>query len=133
MRAAGSDANTSHATACGPSAQVAASARMKTRERESNCRLPCSTAVPESHRSGGRHWDGWAEVTRLTPSQEGSRPTRVGHATADVARYAGERGVIVLTYGIFGNAVRILPPLVISNELLPEGLQDFAEALHKFA
>jgi 4-aminobutyrate aminotransferase-like enzyme len=38
-----------------------------------------------------------------------------------------------LTYGIFGNAVRVLPPLVISNELLPEGLQDFAEALHKFA
>ena len=31
-------------------------------------------------------------------------------------------GVIVLTCGMFGNIIRLLPPLTISDELLTEGL-----------
>jgi 4-aminobutyrate aminotransferase/(S)-3-amino-2-methylpropionate transaminase len=35
---------------------------------------------------------------------------------------AAAAGVIVLTCGMFGNVVRLLPPLTISDELLTEGL-----------
>jgi 4-aminobutyrate aminotransferase/(S)-3-amino-2-methylpropionate transaminase len=38
-------------------------------------------------------------------------------------------GVIVLTAGTFGNVVRFLPPLTISDELLSEGLDVVAELL----
>ena len=38
------------------------------------------------------------------------------------AHAAPEAGVIVLTCGLFGNVVRLLPPLAISDELLAEGL-----------
>jgi 4-aminobutyrate aminotransferase / (S)-3-amino-2-methylpropionate transaminase / 5-aminovalerate transaminase len=38
-------------------------------------------------------------------------------------------GVIVLTAGTFGNVVRFLPPLTISDELLVEGLDVVAELL----
>jgi 4-aminobutyrate aminotransferase / (S)-3-amino-2-methylpropionate transaminase / 5-aminovalerate transaminase len=49
--------------------------------------------------------------------------------TAAVAKAARERGVIVLTCGTFGNVLRFLPPLSISDELLNEGLDVLAEAL----
>lgn len=42
--------------------------------------------------------------------------------TARVARRCHERGVLVLTTGTYGNVLRFLPPLVISAELLAEGL-----------
>jgi len=42
---------------------------------------------------------------------------------------AHEQGVLVLTCGTFGNIVRFLPPLSISDELLNEGLDVFADAL----
>lgn len=38
------------------------------------------------------------------------------------ATAAHEAGVIVLTCGLFGNVIRLLPPLSISDELLAEGL-----------
>ena len=38
------------------------------------------------------------------------------------AHAAHEAGVIVLTCGLFGNVVRLLPPLAIGDELLAEGL-----------
>lgn len=49
--------------------------------------------------------------------------------TGAIAKYAGEQGVILLTCGTYGNVVRFLPPLSISDELLREGLQVVAEAL----
>lgn len=48
------------------------------------------------------------------------------NAVAAAARLAG---VIVLTCGTFGNVLRFLPPLSISDELLHEGLDVVAEAL----
>ncbi len=45
-------------------------------------------------------------------------------ATAAIAA-----GVIVLTAGTFGNVVRFLPPLTISDELLTEGLEVFSGLL----
>ena len=49
--------------------------------------------------------------------------------TGALAKYAGENGVILLTCGTYGNVVRFLPPLSISDELLREGLQIVADAL----
>ncbi|MGO1319501.1 MAG: 4-aminobutyrate--2-oxoglutarate transaminase [Galactobacter sp.] len=46
-----------------------------------------------------------------------------------VAAQANAEGVIALTCGTFGNVIRFLPPLSISNELLAEGLGVIAEAL----
>jgi 4-aminobutyrate aminotransferase / (S)-3-amino-2-methylpropionate transaminase / 5-aminovalerate transaminase len=42
--------------------------------------------------------------------------------TQKLATAAHAAGVIVLTCGMFGNIIRLLPPLTISDELLTEGL-----------
>jgi 4-aminobutyrate aminotransferase/(S)-3-amino-2-methylpropionate transaminase len=49
--------------------------------------------------------------------------------TNALAAAAHAAGVIVLTAGTFGNVVRFLPPLTISDELLVEGLDVVAELL----
>ena len=49
--------------------------------------------------------------------------------TNALAAAAIAAGVIVLTAGTFGNVVRFLPPLTISDELLAEGLDVVAELL----
>jgi 4-aminobutyrate aminotransferase / (S)-3-amino-2-methylpropionate transaminase / 5-aminovalerate transaminase len=48
--------------------------------------------------------------------------------TAAVANAARVQGLIVLTCGTFGNVLRLLPPLSISDELLNEGLDVLTEA-----
>ena len=40
-----------------------------------------------------------------------------------------EEGVIILTCGTYGNVIRLLPPLVISDELLLDGLEVLEDAL----
>jgi 4-aminobutyrate aminotransferase/(S)-3-amino-2-methylpropionate transaminase len=47
----------------------------------------------------------------------------------EVAAAAHQRGVIVLTCGTYGNVLRFLPPLSISDALLHEGLDVVAAAL----
>jgi 4-aminobutyrate aminotransferase/(S)-3-amino-2-methylpropionate transaminase len=42
--------------------------------------------------------------------------------TAAVARACHAEGVVVLTAGTYGNVLRFLPPLVIGEDLLAEGL-----------
>ena len=42
--------------------------------------------------------------------------------TQKLSTTAHAAGVIVLTCGMFGNIIRLLPPLTISDELLNEGL-----------
>jgi 4-aminobutyrate aminotransferase/(S)-3-amino-2-methylpropionate transaminase len=48
-----------------------------------------------------------------------------------VARAAHREGVIVLTCGTYGNVIRLLPPLTISDELLAEGLDVLLTALNR--
>jgi 4-aminobutyrate aminotransferase/(S)-3-amino-2-methylpropionate transaminase len=43
-------------------------------------------------------------------------------ATAAVAAACHRAGVVVLTCGTYGNVLRFLPPLVIPDHLLDEGL-----------
>ncbi|MGK5448761.1 4-aminobutyrate--2-oxoglutarate transaminase [Streptomyces radiopugnans] len=50
-------------------------------------------------------------------------------ATSAVAKYCHQAGVLVLTTGSYGNVVRFLPPLVIGEDLLNEGLDVVEEAL----
>ena len=49
--------------------------------------------------------------------------------TGRIASFAHAAGVILLTCGTYGNVVRFLPPLAISDELLHDGLDVVAEAL----
>ena len=49
--------------------------------------------------------------------------------TSKVAAHAHANGVVVLTCGTYGNVIRFLPPLTISDELLVEGLSVVAEGL----
>jgi len=49
--------------------------------------------------------------------------------TGKVAKACHEQGVVILTCGTFGNVIRLLPPLVISDELLLEGLQVLEDTL----
>lgn len=49
--------------------------------------------------------------------------------TQRVATRCHEQGLLVLTAGTYGNVIRLLPPLVISDELLEDGLGILEEAL----
>ncbi len=49
--------------------------------------------------------------------------------TGKIAKACHAQGVIVLTCGTYGNIVRLLPPLTISDELLLEGLTVLTDAL----
>ena len=49
-------------------------------------------------------------------------------ATTAVAKYCHSHGLMVLTCGTFGNVLRFLPPLVIGEDLLEEGLDILDDA-----
>jgi 4-aminobutyrate aminotransferase/(S)-3-amino-2-methylpropionate transaminase len=53
--------------------------------------------------------------------------------TAKIQRHCLDAGVVLLTAGTFDNVLRFLPPLVISDEHLTEGLDVFAEAFAEHA
>ncbi|MEU4655604.1 4-aminobutyrate--2-oxoglutarate transaminase [Streptomyces sp. NPDC023723] len=50
-------------------------------------------------------------------------------ATAALARACHAAGLVVLTCGTYGNVLRFLPPLVIGEDLLTEGLDIIEQAL----
>ena len=50
--------------------------------------------------------------------------------TSAVAKECHANGVIVLTAGTYGNVLRFLPPLVISDELLDQALDIIEQAFH---
>jgi 4-aminobutyrate aminotransferase/(S)-3-amino-2-methylpropionate transaminase len=50
-------------------------------------------------------------------------------AAAAVAKACHAQGVVVLTCGTFGNVIRLLPPLVIGEDLLREGLEVLTAAI----
>lgn len=49
--------------------------------------------------------------------------------TGAIANAARAQGVVTLTCGTYGNVIRLLPPLTISDELLTEGIDIILEAL----
>ncbi|MDO4253456.1 MAG: 4-aminobutyrate--2-oxoglutarate transaminase [Rothia sp. (in: high G+C Gram-positive bacteria)] len=54
-------------------------------------------------------------------------------AAKDLAAACAKRGVLILTCGTYGNVVRLLPPLTISEELLTQALDIFVEEIRKVA
>ncbi len=50
-------------------------------------------------------------------------------ATKAIAAACLQAGVVILTCGTYGNVVRLLPPLVISDELLEDGLDVLVQAI----
>jgi 4-aminobutyrate aminotransferase / (S)-3-amino-2-methylpropionate transaminase / 5-aminovalerate transaminase len=52
--------------------------------------------------------------------------------TLSVSTAAHAAGIIVLTCGMFGNIIRLLPPLTISDELLTEGVEVLTGLFAKF-
>ncbi|GHG56900.1 4-aminobutyrate aminotransferase GabT [Sinomonas cellulolyticus] len=54
-------------------------------------------------------------------------------ATKKVAEYCLKEGVIILTCGTYGNVVRLLPPLVIGDELLGDALDVLEAAIRSVA
>jgi 4-aminobutyrate aminotransferase/(S)-3-amino-2-methylpropionate transaminase len=52
-------------------------------------------------------------------------------AAATIAKTCHASGVIVLTCGTYGNVLRLLPPLVIGQSLLTEGLDVLADAFSR--
>lgn len=51
--------------------------------------------------------------------------------TKAIAGEAFSRGVVILTCGTYGNVIRLLPPLVISDELLDEGIGVLADIVRE--
>lgn len=58
------------------------------------------------------------------------RTTKEPHpeATAALAKACHQEGLVVLTCGTYGNVLRFLPPLVIGEDLLNEGLDIIEQA-----
>jgi 4-aminobutyrate aminotransferase/(S)-3-amino-2-methylpropionate transaminase len=54
-------------------------------------------------------------------------------ATKAVAALAMKAGVVILTCGTYGNVIRLLPPLVISDELLSDALDVLEESIRTAA
>ena len=50
-----------------------------------------------------------------------------------VQRRCYEKGLLVWSAGHYGNVLRIMPPLVITEELTLRGLEIFKETLHELA
>ena len=55
------------------------------------------------------------------------------HETEDLIRMACERGVLLIAAGTFGNVVRFLTPLIISDDELDEGLEVMTSCLASVA
>ncbi|MFW5416762.1 4-aminobutyrate--2-oxoglutarate transaminase [Nocardiopsis sp. CNT-189] len=49
-------------------------------------------------------------------------------ALAEVVKYCHSQGLILLSAGTYGNVIRMLPPLVIGDDLIDEGLSILEEA-----
>ena len=70
------------------------------------------------------------------PSNWSARPAHKEpnpELTKAVAAACLKEGVIILTCGTYGNVIRLLPPLVISDELLEDGLDVLVEAIRAAA
>jgi 4-aminobutyrate aminotransferase/(S)-3-amino-2-methylpropionate transaminase len=50
-------------------------------------------------------------------------------ALGKIVKYCQEKGVLILTAGTYSNVIRLIPPLVIPEDLLREGLSILDEAI----
>jgi 4-aminobutyrate aminotransferase/(S)-3-amino-2-methylpropionate transaminase len=71
------------------------------------------------------------QAVELVSDREAKTPDAATTAALNAACHRA--GLLTLTCGSFGNVMRFLPPLVISEELLDEGLTIFETALAEVA
>jgi 4-aminobutyrate aminotransferase/(S)-3-amino-2-methylpropionate transaminase len=69
------------------------------------------------------------EVRGLGPMLAVELPERTPERASRVTAAARERGLVLLSCGMYGNVIRILVPLTIDDELLERGLNLLEEAL----
>ncbi|PYR36321.1 MAG: 4-aminobutyrate--2-oxoglutarate transaminase, partial [Acidobacteria bacterium] len=59
----------------------------------------------------------------------GSKAPAAPEHTLEIVREAVSRGVVVMRAGLYSNCVRLLPPLVIPEDMLREGLDEVGRAI----
>jgi 4-aminobutyrate aminotransferase/(S)-3-amino-2-methylpropionate transaminase len=67
----------------------------------------------------------------LVTDAESKTPNKA--LTAAVVEHALQKGLVLLTAGQYGNVIRVLAPLVITDEQLQEALQILSEAFEEAA
>lgn len=84
--------------------------------------------------SGGRIGDvrGRGAMLAIELVEPGSKDPAPRYAQ-EVAAHCHREGVLVLVCGTYGNVIRLLPPLVISDALLEDGLGVLATAVRSLA
>jgi 4-aminobutyrate aminotransferase/(S)-3-amino-2-methylpropionate transaminase len=83
-------------------------------------------AVAEKHPAAGDVRGRGAMMAVEVVGSDGRSPDAA--RTSAISAYCHQRGVVTLTCGTFGNVIRLLPPLVMPESLLTEGLDVVAEA-----
>jgi len=92
--------------------------RFQRRAREWQRRWPIVGDVP---RLGGM------QAIELVKSQESKTPAT--EETKQITQYCYEHGLITITAGSYSNVIRVLVPLVATNEQMDEGLDVLESAL----
>jgi len=64
-------------------------------------------------------------IELVLPGSKEPNPAALGA----IIKYCQQKGVLILSAGTYGNVIRLLPPLVINDELLREGLAILDEAI----
>src|SRR5580704_13743893 len=70
---------------------------------------------------------GAMRAMELVRSREGREPAK--EETEQVLRHCYEHGLILISAGTYGNVIRVLVPLVVTDELFDEGLGVIEAAL----
>jgi 4-aminobutyrate aminotransferase/(S)-3-amino-2-methylpropionate transaminase len=129
-------------TYCGhPASCAAALAAIETIERDGL--LARSTAIGEQFEKRARGWQkkwslvgdvrglGGMYAIELVRNSETREPA--DSETKEIAKYCYEHGLIMITAGTFNNVIRILVPLVVTDEQFNEGLDVLEAALANVA
>ena len=120
-----------------PVAQAAALAVLDVIEEEGLCDR--SVAIGETIRARMRSWeDRWPEVgdvrglgamTALELVADPETKDPAPDVASRVVEEAARRGLLMIKSGMYGNCIRVLVPLVVSDAELDEGLDVWAESL----
>jgi 4-aminobutyrate aminotransferase/(S)-3-amino-2-methylpropionate transaminase len=129
-------------TYCGhPAACAATLAAIETIEKDGL--LACSTAIGKQFEARAHSWQqkwplvgdvrglGGMCAIELVRNAETREPA--DSETKEITRYCYEHGLILITAGTFNNVIRILVPLVVTDEQFAEGLDVIEAALASVA
>ncbi|MFC6357364.1 4-aminobutyrate--2-oxoglutarate transaminase [Luethyella okanaganae] len=67
-------------------------------------------------------------IELVQPGTRGTTKVPNAAAVTHIANFAAERGVLLLTAGTYGNVLRFLPSLAVTDELIADGLSVIDEA-----